>query len=102
MNTKHILLATIMVTVLGGSAFWFTGAYFEYKEERKHLAEVELQILLQQQRNEDVLLTIDRLKNDPHEIEKVARNKFRWCRPFEKVYDFSAAPIGISSTPNIR
>ena len=62
--------------------------YIEYKKTQKELHKIERNLLNRQRVNETFHKNIHKLKSYPRSIERVAREKFGWCRPGEKIYDF--------------
>lgn len=90
MQTKHTLIALVCVAIVGFAVAWLLPAWRERERTREALAELEQQLLKRQTENAALRAEITRLKRDPATIERVAREKFGYCRPDEKVYDFSA------------
>ena len=88
MATKHCLIAIAVVLVFVAAGLWLLPAWQDYCKTRKAVVAVESQLLHHQAENEDLQEEIHRLKTDKRAIERVARDKFGYCRPGEKVYDF--------------
>lgn len=91
MAVKHYLKELVLLAVLVWGAFWLVTPYREYGKSRGALRQVGLDLLDQRMYNERLRQQIHRLKTDPRAIERVAREKFGYCRPNETVYDFSEA-----------
>ena len=64
-------------------------AYVEYRKTQDQLRDVNQALLLRQKESEELREEIHGLKTNPKAIERVAREKFGWCKPDEKIYDFS-------------
>jgi hypothetical protein len=82
-----MVLAT-MIAVGAWSLLSVLPAYTEYSETRVRLHEVEGDLLLAQKEYETLQLEITQLRDDHRAIERVAREKFGWCRDGDEVYEF--------------
>ena len=82
-----IILFVILLGV--GASRMLLPAYAEYNKTRQQLHEEESNLLKQQMLNETLREKNHKLQTDPRAIERVAREKFGWSRPGEKIYDFS-------------
>ena len=88
MATKHCLIAIAVVLVFVAAGLWLLPAWQDYCKTKKAVVAVEAQLLQHQAENEELRAEIHRLKTDKRAIERVARDKFGYCRPNEKIYDF--------------
>lgn len=88
MLNKHILIALFVFFIFVGGAVWLLPAWGEYQRTKVRLLEQQEEVQQEQIRNERLRQEIDRLKTDDRAKERVARNKFGWCKENEKVYDF--------------
>ncbi len=88
MATKHCLIALGIVILLVAAGLWLLPAWQDYCKTRQSVVNIERQLLHHQAENEELRTEIHELKTDPRAIERVARDKFGYCRPREKVYDF--------------
>ncbi len=89
MARKHSLIALGVFLLFGLAGLWLLPAWREYRETRQALDEADRRLLQHQSEIHRLKTEIHRLKTDPRAIERVARDKFGWCRPGETVYDFS-------------
>ena len=64
-------------------------SYTNYQQAKKDVYNLEQKILEQQKEKETLLAKTYSLKINPRAVERVARDKFGWSRPGEKIYDFS-------------
>ena len=89
MHIKYLIIAIMSVVIMTAVGFWVVPDYNRLKaaESEYH----EQQNKLRQAKIENEMLEADchALTYDDREIERVARNKFGWCRDKEKIYDFS-------------
>jgi len=85
--------AYLKLIIITGAVIWSVRmiypAYMDYSKTRQQLYEIEQMLLEKQKENENLGEKNYKLKNDPKAIERVAREKFGWSRPGEKIYDFS-------------
>ncbi len=88
MKRRNLLtLITITLLTLWG-IYMLLPAYADHGKTRRQLQDVE-RLYLERQRDRDELThEIHKLKTDPRAIERVARERFRWSRPGETIYDF--------------
>ena len=88
MAAKHYIIAFVVVCLIIGSCIWVYPAWDEYGRARSKNLELKQRILDYEAENEHLRAEIHKLQTDPRAIERVAREKFGWCRPNEKIYDF--------------
>lgn len=89
---KNRLLKVTLLT-LGLAILWLllspsTGVYGLLKL-RKEAAQLERQTEELINHNEELRREIDRLKNDQHYLERIAREKYGMLKKNEQVFDFS-------------
>ena len=92
MHIRYLIIAISSVAILTAAGFW---VYPDYKKLKTAESEYNsLQSNLRQSKIENELLEADchALTYNDRQIERVARNKFGWCKDKEKVYDFSDNP----------
>ncbi len=77
----------LLGTVLGG---WGVGGVLRVREIDREIAAVERAIAALRTRAEQLTATIDRLRNDPAYIEKLAREEHGLVREGETVLKFPA------------
>ena len=80
---RELALIFIMVSCLAFSCFLIfgDGGYLKLREHQRVLRQLQLENrkLLENQR--DFYQQIHRLKSDPYEIERIARERFQLARP---------------------
>ena len=57
------------------------GGYLKLKEYRAELRELQLENLRLRESQKELHLKINRLRNDPYEIERLARERYNLARP---------------------
>lgn len=86
---RHYLRELILIALTAGCAVWLIPYYNEYRKSVRTRAEKEQEVLEQAAANAQLRNRIFDLKTNPRAIERVAREKFGYCRPNEIVYDFT-------------
>ncbi len=89
MLNRHSLVAIFIFVILLGGGFWLVKPWQDYGRTQKALQSKEREIQQRQIDNDRLRREINDLKTDPQAVERVARDKFGWCMPTEKVYDFN-------------
>ena len=98
MKTVTYFLIGIAI-LIGGIAFYMiVPVYFDYRHTKLAITEIERSLAEQRQEALALRREITALKEDGKAIERVAREKFGWCREGEKIYHFDA-PIGLGPNP---
>ena len=80
----------IIVVLFVAAVWWLHEPYQEYRKARTEVRRIETRLLEVREQNERLREAIHALKTDPRAIERLAREKFGYCRPNETIYDFSA------------
>ena len=86
-SKHHVIAFGIFVIIFGGGA-WLYPTLNEKRRVTRRLLEKRREVRRQEIRNDNLSKEIHALKTDNRVIEHVARDKFGYCRPNEKVYDF--------------
>ena len=86
-SKHHVIALGIFVIIFGGGA-WLYPTLNEYRLVKRRLIEKRHEVRQQEICNDDLSEDIHALKTDDYAIERVARDKFGYCRPNEKVYEF--------------
>ena len=89
MAAKHYIISLVFILLIAGSSAWVYPAWTEYRKASQANVDLRQRILDHEADNEKLRGEIHKLHTDPRSIERVAREKFGWCRPTEKIYDFS-------------
>jgi cell division protein FtsB len=89
------LLGSAALTVLTlGLAVYGGNQVLRVTHLRQELETVERDIVSLRARAEELSRTVERLRNDPAYIEKLAREEFGYVRPDETVLKFPSGPRG--------
>lgn len=88
MSARQFMVLAAMVALGAWSLLSLLPAYTEYSETKARLHAVEGDLLLAQKEHETLQLEITQLRDDHRAIERVAREKFGWCRDGDEVYEF--------------
>ena len=94
-----MLLTLLFIVVAGAAVLWPN--YLQCQSLRNELSEKEKLAAEQQREIMQLKQEIEGLRKDPRSIERVAREKFGWCRDNEKIYHFdSSGGLGPTTTPS--
>ena len=74
-------------TALGVYFLW--PQYLENRALAEQLDEAQQQVVINQQEIDRRRQMIDDLNNNSDAVARIAREKFGWCRPGERVYKFT-------------
>ncbi len=88
---NYAFLALVGALLLVGVAV-LVPAQGEYREATKNLMEVDEELARQEEQILSIRREISSLKNDYRAIERVAREKFGYCKDGEKIYHFDDPP----------
>jgi cell division protein FtsB len=94
-NNRLVGGAALAVLTLG-LAVYGGNQVFRVTQLRRELQAMERDIVTLRTRTDELSRTVDRLRNDPAYIEKLAREELGYVRPDETVLKF---PSGGRSTP---
>jgi len=92
MKSENFVFAAVVILVICGMAYVLLPAYADYKQSRREAEELEQRLLQVDLRSQEVRQRIQALKTNPAAVERVAREKFGWCRANEKIYHFDPPP----------
>ena len=94
--------AMLIAAALGYFAVAGENGITVYKQKRAEDRQLAVQIETMKQENAKLQGHIERLKNDPEEIEHEARARFHYTKPGEVIYTLpDAQPPNQSSTPSV-
>jgi len=82
-----LIISTILVVFILGDV-----GLVNLWSAKKKIKTLEKRITVIKKENEELSRKIRALKNDPFEIEKIAREKFGYLKPGEKVYRLIRIP----------
>lgn len=83
----YAFLALVGALLLAGAAV-LAPANQEYREATRDLMEIDEELARQEEQILRIRREISSLKNDYRAIERVAREKFGYCKDGEKIYHF--------------
>ncbi|RMD80964.1 MAG: septum formation initiator family protein [Lentisphaerae bacterium] len=86
---RYTFQAIFLFLVLVGGGIWLLPTWQEYCQAKRHFVQLQNQTAQAIKIREHLHHEIIRLQVDKKLIEKIARDKFGWCRPDEDVYDFA-------------
>lgn len=98
MRVIHYTFLALAALILCVGAYMIMPVYFEYRQIKLTIVELERSLAEQRQQTLDLRQEIDGLRKDKEAIERVARERFGLCRDGEKIYHFDA-PEGLGPTP---
>jgi len=80
---REIILILLLIACLSFSYFlvFGQGGYLKLKEYRAELRELQLENLRLRETQKALHQKINRLRNDPYEIERLARERYNLARP---------------------
>ena len=88
MFTKHHFIAFFIFVIIFGGAAWLYPTWADYHRAKRRLVITRRDVRQQEMHNDSLREDIRRLKTESLSWERVARDKFGWCRKGEKVYEF--------------
>jgi cell division protein FtsB len=90
--SPRVLGGTALVLLAAGVAAYAGNQILRVTQMRREIATMEREITTLRGRSEELTRTVDRLRNDPAYVEKLAREEFGMVRPDETVLKFPSAP----------
>ncbi len=91
MKVMNIFLIVSLLLILGTAGLMLAPHYLSYQTLKADLAQAQKQLEEQKQEVMQLQQEIASLRSDRREIERVAREKFGWCREGETVYHFDSS-----------
>jgi cell division protein FtsB len=83
------LAAAIIIGLCIWGFYLLLPDYTDYAKAQRSLGAVEQSLAAHRSERESLAREIDALKHEPQAVERVAREKFGWCRANEQVYRFT-------------
>ena len=85
LQNRNIIFPIILV--FGGMLLLFSDmgivTWYQLREERRHI-QMEIDLLINKEK--DLTVELDRLKNDDDYIKKIAQERFHMIKPGEKIF----------------
>jgi cell division protein FtsB len=89
--SPRVLGGTALVLLAAGVAGYAGNQILRVTQMRREIVTMEREITTLRARTEELTRTVERLRNDPAYIEKLAREEFGMVRPDETVLKFPSA-----------
>ena len=86
--SPRVLAGTALVLLAAGVAAYAGNQILRVTQMRHELSTMERDITTLRGRSEELTRAVDRLRNDPAYVEKLAREEFGMVRPGETVLKF--------------
>ncbi len=88
MAIGHYLWSAVLILLTVVAFYVVLPAYRDYRAAQRDRNDMHLKISKQEQEILGLRRKITARKTDPRAVERIAREKFGWCRNGEKVYHF--------------
>ncbi len=95
MKLSNYLFAGIVIFLTCAGLYFLVPAATEQRQSTRTLFELEQNLIQQEEEMERLKREITALRTDYRAIERVAREKFGWCREGEKIYHFDTVPAEV-------
>jgi cell division protein FtsB len=92
MKASYYIYAVLLIVVVCLAVYLLLPAYTEYTQTRDETRTLQTEVNEVGLKAEELEEDIHALRTDPKAIERVAREKFGWCKENEKIYHFDPAP----------
>jgi cell division protein FtsB len=89
--SPRVLGGTALVLLAAGVAGYAGNQILRVTQMRREIVTMEREITTLRARTEELTRTVNRLRNDPAYVEKLAREEFGMVRPDETVLKFPSA-----------
>jgi cell division protein FtsB len=89
--SPRVLGGTAVVLLAAGVAGYAGNQILRVTQMRREIVTMEREITTLRARTEELTRTVERLRNDPAYVEKLAREEFGMVRPDETVLKFPSA-----------
>lgn len=98
MRIRHYATSFLVLVLAGSGLYFLVPAVTDYRHTQGTLEELNNNLTRQEEEEYRLREEISDLNDDPRAIERVAREKFGWCRDGEKIYHFDAPPPATASS----
>jgi len=92
MSARSYFFTGALVLIVGAAIYFLLPAYKDYRQSHNDTRKLEAEISEVNVAAQSLEREIQALRTDPDAVERVAREKFGWCRDNEKVYHFDPLP----------
>lgn len=100
MKAEQFLFTAAVILALCTMGYFLLPVYAEYRDARREQEKLEEKLMYLEYEYHRAQEDIHALKNNPRAIERVAREKFGWCRADEKIYHFDPPPVYLAEDEN--
>ncbi len=92
MRPRNTVTLVVLILIGSAAAYFLIPAYIRDRHSRTDLEEIRTALREQEQKVRRLRAELQALRTDYRAIERVAREKFRLCRPDEEIYQFEQTP----------
>ena len=94
--------AAALLVVVSALTIYGVGAVIRVADMRREMDGMERDLATLRERTDQLTRTVDRLRNDPAYIEKIAREELGYVRPGETVLKFPKGGAAAPAVPPAR
>ena len=88
MKAEQYLFAAAAIVAVCAVGYFLLPVYAQYRDAKLESDKLEEKLLSVEYEYQRMQEDIHGLKTNPRAVERVAREKFGWCRADEKIYHF--------------
>jgi cell division protein FtsB len=88
MNSEQYVFIAAAIMLACALGYFLLPVYADFRDAKRAEEKLNEELLYLDYEFREVQEEIHALKNNPKAVERVAREKFNWCRPEEKIYHF--------------
>ena len=98
----RLLGGAALLVVVSALTIYGVGAVIRVADMRREMDGMERDLATLRERTDQLTRTVDRLRNDPAYIEKIAREELGYVRPGETVLKFPKGGAAAPAVPPAR
>lgn len=99
MAFRDYVTVAVLIVLCCVAMYLLLPGYTKYRETRATVRQLKESLAEQDQQIQELRKELSALKTDHEAIERVAREKFGWCSPNEKIYHFDPPIAPAEATP---
>jgi len=88
MAFRDYVTVAVLIVLFCVAIYLLLPGYTKYRETRTTVRQLKESLAEQDQQIQELRTELTKLRTDHEAIERVAREKFGWCSPGEKIYHF--------------
>ncbi len=100
MSARDYLSVALLIVLCCAALYLLLPGYTKYRETRTTVRQLRESLAVQDQEIQQLRRELNALRTDYRAIERVAREKFGWCRPEEQIYHFDGPAPRPSAAPD--